>query len=112
MKQRLHHVALALPQLPFARHDALAEQDPDAVEAHTLGVVAMIGDQHPLDVVGMMNDVGVRFARGHVHAIGVAVAGKQLDHALQGIVRGADVELQPGCRRLVVRGLGGGHASC
>ncbi len=36
VEQRLHHVALAFPQLALARHDALAQQDLDPVEAEPL----------------------------------------------------------------------------
>ena len=40
------------------------------------------------------------------------MAGEQLDHPLQGIVRGADVELELSLGGIGVRGRGGGHASC
>jgi hypothetical protein len=56
MERRLHHVALALPQIAFARHDAEAEQDLHAIEPRPLGVVAVVRDQHPLDIVGMIDD--------------------------------------------------------
>ena len=112
VEERLHHVALALPQLALARHDALAEEDPDAIEAEALGVVAMIGNQHPLDVIGVVNDIGIRSACRHEHAIYVSQTGEQLDHALQGVIRGADVELQLSLGGLGLRRCGGGHASC
>src|SRR5439155_1280367 len=102
VEERLHHVALALPQLALARHDALAEQNPDAIQADALGVVAMIGNQHPLDVIRVVNDIGIRSACRHEHAIDVSKTGEQLEHALQGVIRGADVELQ-----LSLGGLGG-----
>ena len=112
VEQRLHHVALALPQLPFAGHDALAEEDLDPVEPDALGVVPVVADQHPLHVVRVVDHIGIRFACRNEHAIGVAVAGEQLDHALQRIVGGADVELRLGFGGQGVRGRGGGHASC
>src|SRR5205807_434588 len=82
VEERLHHVALALPQLALARHDALAEQNPDAIQADALGVVAMIGNQHPLDVIRVVNDIGIRSACRHEHAIDVSKTGEQLEHAL------------------------------
>src|SRR5207248_10290044 len=69
--------SLALPQLALARHDALAEEDPDAIQADALGVVAMIGNQHPLDVIRVVNDIGIRAACRHEHAIDVAKTGEQ-----------------------------------
>src|SRR6201999_531174 len=65
----------------------------------------------PLHIVRVVNDVRVRFARRHVHAIGVAVTGEQLDHAVQGVVRGPDVELRLRLRRLILSGSLNSHAS-
>jgi len=100
MKIRLHHVSLPPPQLPFAGHDSLAEENLDAVETDALGIVAVIGDQHTLDIVRMMNDVGVRLAPRRKHPVDVAELGEQLRHALQGVVRGADIELKLGLGRM------------
>ncbi len=100
VEERLHHVPLAAPQLAFAGHQALAEENLDAVETGALGIIAVIGDQHPLDVIRMVNDVGVRLAPRRKHPVGVAQAREKLRHALQGIVRGAYIELKLGLGRL------------
>ncbi len=100
VEERLHHVSLPAPQLPLAGHESLAQQNLHAVEAGALGIIAVIGHQHPLDVIRMVNDVGVRLASRCKHPVGVAVTGEQLRHALQGIVRGADIELELGLGRL------------
>ena len=63
VKDGLHHAPLAPPEVPLAGHDAVAEQDLDPVHALALGVVAMIRQQHVLDVVGMIDDVVVHAAR-------------------------------------------------
>src|SRR2546430_7385275 len=49
--------------------------------------------------------------RSHEHAIDVSKTGEQLEHALQGVIRGADVELQLSLGGLGQRGCRGGHAS-
>ncbi len=63
MERRLHHVALAFPQIAFAGHDAVAEQDLDPVQPHALGVVLVVRHQHALDIVGMVDEPHVRASR-------------------------------------------------
>ena len=65
MEERLHHVALAFPQIAFAGHEPLAEENFHPVEAHALGVVAMIRDQDPLHIVRMVHHVD-EIGRAHV----------------------------------------------
>jgi hypothetical protein len=62
MEERLHHVALAFPQIAFAGHQPFAEENFDAVEPHSLGVVAMVRDEHPLHIIGMVHHVDVGLA--------------------------------------------------
>ena len=85
----------------------LTRSRPDA-----LGVVAVVRDQHALDVIGMVDDPGVGLAPGRVDAVDVAVAGEQLAHALEGVVRRADVELQLGLGGLAVWACGMRSKSC
>jgi hypothetical protein len=106
----LHHVALALPEIALARHDSVAKQYLYAVEPDALGVVAMVSDEHALYVIRMIDDVRVRPAPRRKHTVDVAEAREQLGHPLQGVFRGADVELQLGLGRVAVSGVGSGHA--
>ena len=68
VKCGLQHPALAAPELAFTGHDAAAEQQPDPVDADTLGVVAVVRHQHVLDVVRVAGDPGPGAATRHVHA--------------------------------------------
>ena len=74
MKAGLHHAALAPPEIALAGHDAVAEQDLDPIHALALGVIAMIRQQHLLDVVGMIDDVVVHAAARSENAVDVAEA--------------------------------------
>ncbi len=42
VEEGLHHVALPLPEIALAGHDALTQQDFDSVEPYALRVVAMV----------------------------------------------------------------------
>ena len=59
VEQGLHHVALAAPEFSFAGHNAVAQQDFHPIQARTLGVIAVIADQHPLHILRMIDDPGV-----------------------------------------------------
>ncbi len=92
MKHRLHHVALPAPEFAFAGHDAVTEQDLDAVEADALGVVAVVGDQHAFHIVRVIDHIDIAFACRRIHAIGVAKARKKLDHLRQRFIIAAKVK--------------------
>ncbi len=111
VEERLHHVALAGPELPFAGHEALAEQDPHPIEAESLRVVAVVRDQHPLHVVRMVDDVGMGLPRRDIDPVDIAMPGEELDHPLQRVVRGADIELKLGLGRLGLHRCGSVHGS-
>jgi hypothetical protein len=76
VKGGLHHAPLPAPEIALAGHDAVAEQDLDPIHALALGVVAMVRQQHPLDVVGVVDDVVVDAAAGREHPIDVAEFGE------------------------------------
>ncbi len=92
VKTRLHHAPLAPPEVALAGHDAVAEQDLDPIHALALGVIAMIRQQHVLDVVGMIDDVVVHAARRSEHAIDIAEAREILAQLRQRFVAPAEVE--------------------
>jgi hypothetical protein len=71
------------PELSFARHESAAEQDLDPISIDSFGEVPMIRYEHTLNVIRVVNDVGVRATRSHVHPIRIAVAGEALDQALE-----------------------------
>ena len=92
VKRRLHHAALALPELTLAHYDAVAQQDLDAVEPDAFRVVAVIRDQDAAHVVRMVEHPGVGSSAGRVDAVGVAEPGVDLAHAVEGVRGRADVE--------------------
>ena len=87
VKARLHHAPLAAPEIALAGHDAVAEQDLDPIHALALGVVAVVGEQHVLDVVRVVDDVVVDAAAGREHAVDVAVSARNTRAAAPAIRR-------------------------
>ncbi len=77
---------------PFAGHDAVAEQDLDPIHALALGVIAVIRQQHPLDVVGMIDDVVVHAAAGREDAIDIAESGEIVLQSRQRFIAAAEIE--------------------
>ncbi len=92
VKGGLHHAPLPAPKIPFAGHDAVAQQDLDAIHALTLGVVAMIRQQHPLDVVGMVDDVVIHSSAGGEDAVDVAELGEIAAQTGQRFIVAAEIE--------------------
>ena len=92
VKRRLHHASLAAPKVAFAGHDAVAEQDLDAIHALALGVVAMVGQEHALDVVGVVDDIVVDAAAGGEHAVRVAESAKTVSHQRQRFITPTEIE--------------------
>ena len=72
----LQHAPLPAPKSPFAGHDAVAKQDLDAINALALGVIAVIRQQHPFDVVGMIDDIVEHAAAGREYPVDIAESGK------------------------------------
>ena len=80
---RLHHAPLAAPKITFAGHDPVAEQDLHPVHALALGVVAMVRQQHPFDVAGVVDDVVVDAAARREYPVDIAVLGETPPHQSQ-----------------------------
>jgi len=92
MKRGLHHAPLLTPEITLAGHDAVAEQDLDAIHAFALGVVAMVRQQHPLDVVGVVDDVVVNASAGREDSIDVAELREIAAEARERFVVAAEIE--------------------
>ncbi len=92
MKRGLHHSALPAPEVPLAGHDAVAEEDLDAVHPFALRVIAMVRQQHPLDVVRVVDHVVINAPCGGKDSINVAELGKVSAQASQRLVAAAEIE--------------------
>ena len=92
MKGRLHHAPLPAPERAFAGHDAISQQDLDPIDALALGVVAMIGQQYALDVIGMIDDVTEYSAAGREYAVNIAEAAEIVLQAGERLLAAADIE--------------------
>ena len=53
MERRLHQPALRAPFVALAGHQAIAQQNRDALDADALGEVGMMVDEHMADMVRM-----------------------------------------------------------
>jgi len=76
MKGGLHHSSLPAPKIALAGHDAVAEEDLDAIHAFAFRIIAMVRQQHPLDVVRMVDHVVIDSPAGREDSIYVAELGK------------------------------------
>src|SRR5580704_15991582 len=76
VKGGLHHASLPAPEAALAGHDAVTEQDLDSIHALALGVVAVIGQKHALDVIGVIDDVVEYSAAGREYAVNIAEPAK------------------------------------
>ncbi len=92
VKGRLHHAPLPAPESAFAGHDAVAKQDLDPINALALGVIAVIGQQHPFDVVGMIDDVVEYSAAGREYPVDIAESGKVVLQSRQRFIAAAEIE--------------------
>jgi hypothetical protein len=72
----LHHASLSAPECALTGHDAVSQQDLDPIDTLALGVVAVIGQKHPLDVVGVIDDVVEDPAARREDAVDVAESAK------------------------------------
>ena len=61
------------PVVAFARHEAVAQQDRDALDADALGEVGVVVDEHVADVIRMRQHPEVAVERGRMSAKRVAV---------------------------------------
>ncbi len=92
MKGGLHHAPLPAPERAFAGHDAVAEQDLDPIHALALGVVAVIGQKHALDVIGMIDDIVEYAAAGREYTVDIAEPAKIVLQAGKRFLAAADIE--------------------
>src|SRR5258707_14591171 len=92
MKRGLHHAPLLTPEITLAGHDAVAEQDLDAIHSFALGVIAMVRQQYPLDVVGVVDDVVINASAGREDSIGVAELREIAAEACERFVVAAEIE--------------------
>ena len=91
------------PVLAFARHEAVAEEDGDALDADALGEVGVVVDQHVAHVIGMRQDPQVAVERGRVSAKRVAVAMEFLHQRGERVGLERDVERRLRARRFEYR---------
>jgi hypothetical protein len=99
MKGGLHHAPLAAPEIALAGHDAVAEQNLDPIHPLALGVIAVVRQQHALDVVGVVDDVVVHASAGREDAIAVAILREIAPQAGQRLIAAAKIEAFGGAGR-------------
>jgi len=99
VKGGLHHASLPAPEGAFAGHDAVTEKDLDSVDTLTLGVVAVIGQEHALDVIGMIDDVVEYAAARCEYAVDIAEPAEIVLQALERFLAAADIEAFSRSRR-------------
>ena len=85
--------------------------DADTLEARSLGVVAMVADEHALDVVGVVDHPHVFAPARRMEAVDVTVTGEQLRQQRDQVVLRADVELWLGEWWQTQRVRGGRHGA-
>src|SRR5437870_3644181 len=107
VERRLDHFSLRAPVFTFACHDAVTEEDPDALDTDALDVVCMVGDKHMLRMIGMRKHKEMPLQRGRVHAECVAMDREQGYEFAERVLGKSDVEL---IRRK--GGIGGAHSCC
>ncbi len=99
VKGGLHHASLPAPERPFAGHDAVTEKDLDPIDTLALGVVAVIGEEHALDVIGMIDDVVEYAAARREYAVDVAEPPEIVLQARKRFLAAADIEAFSRSRR-------------
>ncbi len=99
MERGLDQLALHAPLVAFARHDAVAEQDRDALDADALGEVVVAVDEHVPDVVGVRQHPDVARERRRMRAVRVAVPREEVRQRRQRVGLERDVEGRGGERR-------------
>ena len=78
----MHQAALAEPELAFAIHQAVAEHRAEQFEDVAFAEVAIFGDEHLLDEIGMRGqvDVAMAEAEGDQIAVFAIAAGEEAEH--------------------------------
>src|SRR6202020_248795 len=92
VKGGLHHASLPAPERALAGHDAVTQQDFDSIDPLALGVVAVIGQKHPLDVIRMIDDVVEYSAARRENAVNIAKPAEIILQAGQRLLAAADIE--------------------
>src|SRR4029078_11751441 len=93
MKSGLNHAALAVPEFAFTHHQSLAQEDADAVDADTFGVILMVVDEHAAHMVRMAKHEDVLLDRRCENAECVAVGPICGHQVLQRVFMERNVEL-------------------
>ena len=104
MERGLHQPALRAPFVAFAGHQAVAEQDRDALDADALGEIGVMVDEHVADVVRMRQHPDVAVERRRKCAVGIAVLLEQAHQRGERVRLERDVERLRRARRCSVMG--------